>query len=249
MTIHNLIDRTENFDRLSQKEQIKRIAYFYCIVQNTLDFNTKNIKDVFIEQKLSVPTGITSLVPKLAYDKPISFLKTKNGYTLHRNLKKEFDLVYNTNEHAVVTSQKLRDLLSKVKSTEQIEFLEEAIKCFELKAYRASIIMSWLLAMDVLYEYVLLPPNLTAFNSAIQLHGKYKKIAIKKKDDFSDLKETDFIELLRASKLVSNDIRKILDEKLGVRNSSAHPNTIKFEELKTMAFIKDLVINLIERHQ
>lgn len=248
MTIHTLIEKTDNFDKLSQKEQIKRIAYFYCLVNNLDEFSTKIIKDEFINQKLNVPSGISSLIPQLAKDKPISFLKTKNGYSFHRTAKKNFDNIYN-DAHEIEISNKLRDLLSKVKSKEQKSFLDEAIKCFEVKAYRASIIMSWLITMDVLYEFILIPSNLAIFNSSIQTHGKYKKITIVKKDDFADIKESDFIELLRVSKFISNDIRKILDEKLGLRNSSAHPNTINFEELKTMSFIKDLVTNVIEKYQ
>ena len=248
MTIHNFIEKVKNFDKLPQKEQIKKLAYFYCVVNNVEDFTTKQISDEFLLQKLEMPKGISSLIPNLAKNKPLSFIKTKNGYTLHRNLKKEFDKIY-LEVYETEIAFRLRELISKVKSKEQQMFLEEAIKCFETKCYRASIIMTWLLSIDVIYEYVLQPSNLLLFNNAIQSHGKYKKITINKKDDFSDLKETDFIELLRVAKLISNDIRKILDEKLGFRNSCAHPNTIVVDELKSMTFIKDLVINVIEKFQ
>ena len=248
MTIHNFIEKVKNFDKLPQKEQIKKLAYFYCVVNNVEDFTTKQISEEFLLQKLEMPKGISSLIPNLAKNKPLSFIKTKNGYTLHRNLKKEFDKIY-LEVYETEIAFRLRELISKVKSKEQQMFLEEAIKCFETKCYRASIIMTWLLSIDVIYEYVLQPSNLLLFNNAIQSHGKYKKITINKKDDFSDLKETDFIELLRVAKLISNDIRKILDEKLGFRNSCAHPNTIVVDELKSMTFIKDLVINVIEKFQ
>jgi len=248
MTVHDLIEKTENFESLPQKEQIKKIAYFYCLVNNTEEFSTKLISDEFKNQKLQVPKGISSLIPNLTKTKPISFIKTKNGYTLHRTQKKDLDRIY-IEPHETEVSFKLRELLTKVKSKEQKIFLEEAIKCFEIKCYRASIIMTWLLTIDVLYELILESKNLVVFNAGIQNHGKYKKIVITKKDDFSDIKETDFIELLRVAKLVSNDIRKILDEKLGFRNSCAHPNTIFVDELKSTSFIKDLVINIIEKFQ
>lgn len=248
MTVHNLIEKTNDFDKLIQKEQIKHIAYFYCLVNNLDEFTVKSIKEEFQNQRLNVPAGLSSLIPQLAKNKPVSFLKTKTGYSFHRNVKKYFDNIYN-DTHEIEISNKLRDLLPTVKSIEQKTFLEEAIKCFEVKAYRGAIILCWLVTMDVLYEFVLTPNNLTVFNSSIQSHGKYKRITITKKDDFSDIKESDFIELLRVSRFISNDIRKILDEKLGLRNSSAHPNTIIFEELKTMSYIKDMVANVIERYQ
>ena len=248
MKINDLIEKVKDFDNLPQKEQITNLAYFYCLINNLEEFTTKQISEEFLSQKLQVPKGISSLIPNLAKNKPVSFIKTKNGYSFHRSKKRELDKIY-LETHETEVAFKLRELLIKVKSKEQQLFLEEAIKCFETKCYRASIIMTWLLTIDVLYEFILKPNNLVSFNNSIQTHGKYKKITITKKDDFSDIKETDFIELLRVSKFLSNDIRKILDEKLGFRNSCAHPNTIIVDELKTMSFIKDLIINVIEKFQ
>lgn len=248
MTVHLLIERTKEFEKLSQKEQIKRMAYFFCLTNNIEEFSTKNIREEFQVQKLSVPSGLASLIPQLAKSKPPVFIKNKNGYLLHRTAKKQLDAIY-VNIHEVEVSDKLRDLIPKVKSKEQQSFLDEVIKCFEIKAFRSSMIMCWLLTMDVLYEFVLTSNNISVFNNSIQTHGKYRKVAIRNKDDFSELKESDFIELLRVSKFITNDIRKILDDKLGQRNSSAHPNTICFDELKTMSFIKDLLINVIEKYQ
>ncbi|MBB6329830.1 hypothetical protein HNP24_000780 [Chryseobacterium sediminis] len=248
MNIYGLIEKTESFSGLSHKEQIKRMSYFYCLINNVESFTAKEIREEFLNQKLIVPSGISSLIPQLARQKPISFIKSKTGYSLHRNFKKELDLIYNNDKHEIEVSQKLRDLLSRVNSKEQRDFLDESIKCFEVKAFRAAVLMTWLLAIDVLYENIL-KNNLATFNNAIQLHGKYKKIVISKKDDFSDIKESDFIELLRVAKLISNDVRKILDEKLGIRNSAAHPNSIIFDELKCMSYLKDLIINVIEKYQ
>lgn len=249
MDVHSLIEKTEKFHTLPQKEQIKLMAFFYCLENDIDTFETKHVRDEFIKNKLSIPSGITSLVPQMSKSKPPIFLKINKGYTLHRNIKKELEKNYCEDIHEIEVSSKLRDLLAIVKSIEQKNFLEEAIKCFEVRAYRASIILCWLLTMDVLYEYALKTINLGAFNLAIQSHGKYKKLSLSKKDDFSDIKESDFIELLRVSKLISNDIRKILDEKLGIRNSTAHPNSIQIDDYKAIAFIQDLINNVVNKYQ
>lgn len=249
MTVHQLIDKTDNFYSLPQKEQIKLMAFFYCLENSKEYFESKDIKDEFLKHNLKIPSGITSLVPQLTRTKPVIFLKTKMGYCFHRNVKKELEKIYCDDIHEIEVTIKLRDLLKTVTSKEQNLFLEEAIKCFEIKVYRASIIMTWLLTMDVLYEMILEPSNLIKFNDAIQTHGKYKKITVTKKDDFGDIKESDLFELLRVGKLISNDIRKILDEKLGIRNSCAHPNTIIMEDYKAISFIQDLIINVISKYQ
>jgi hypothetical protein len=122
--------------------------------------------------------------------------------------------------------------------------LEEAISCFEIKSFRAAVIMTWLLTMDTIYEYVL-SRKLSEFNNAIQLQGKYKKIIVKVKDNFSDIKESDFIELLRVAKIISNDTRKILDEKLDFRNTCAHPNSVIIRESKAISFLEDVIENIV----
>lgn len=46
----------------------------------------------------------------------------------------------------------------------------------------------------------------------------------------------------------SNDVRKILDEKLGFRNSCAHPSSIAVGDSKALSFVEDLVDNVIAKH-
>ncbi|SIT88117.1 hypothetical protein [Pontibacter indicus] len=249
MTVHELIEQTADFEKLQQVEQIKLIAFFHCKEHSKEFFETKHIKEEFEKHSLVTPAGITSLIPRMRKSKPPVFILTKNGNSIHRTIKKELEEQYFGSSHKKEVSQTLRDLLNDIQGGEQKRFLEEAISCFEIKSYRAAITMTWLLTIDCLYDYVLNPTRINTFNQAIQSHGKYKKIVVSKKDDFSDIKESDFIELLRVAKLISNDTRKILDEKLGVRNSCAHPNSLDVLDYKAIGFIQDLVINVINKYQ
>jgi hypothetical protein len=98
--------------------------------------------------------------------------------------------------------------------------------------------------MDHLYDYVL-KNKLTAFNVELAKKG-WKLTAIISKDDFSEIKkEKDFIEICRAANVFNNDVRKILDEKLGIRNTAGHPSTVTVRGNKAASFIEDLVENVI----
>ena len=66
---------------------------------------------------------------------------------------------------------------------------------------------------------------------------------------FSDIKESVFIEVCRSSNVITNDVRKILDEKLGIRNTAAHPSTVKIHESKVVNFVEDLVDNIIIKYE
>lgn len=246
ITITSLIDQTENFSMLSQKEQVKLMGYFWSIENQSQKFNSKDIKIAFEKENLKLPSNISDCFLKLTKDKPQKILQNKDGFSFERNARKELDIIYQNNPHIKQTSSTLRGLISKLTGIEQQSFLEEAISCFEIKSYRASIVMTWLLAMDTIYEYVI-ANKLVEFNQAVQAHGKYKKITFSLKDQFTDIKETDFLELLRTGKIITNDVRKILEEKLDFRNTCAHPNSIIIKYSKAISFIEDLVENVISK--
>lgn len=249
MTVQDLLENVSDFDSLIKKEQVKLIAFFHCVENSKQYFRANDITQEFEKNALLKPSNISAEITRLKKSKPTILVETKDGITFHRTAKKELEEQHLGIKHKRDVSETLRELLSELSCEEQKKFLEEAINCFEIKSFRASIIMSWLLAMDVLFEFVLIPKNLGIFNSAIQVHGKYKKITVNSKDDYSNIKESDFIELLRVSKLITNDTRKILDEKLGVRNSCAHPNSMKILDYKAIGFIQDLVKNVINKYQ
>ena len=248
MTLEDYIDSVEGFENLSQREQVKLISFFYITVSEEETFRTLDIKMSFEKNNLSVPTNVSRELSQLVNSKPQILIKKGKDFAFHRIAKQHLEAEFIGQKHKVKLSKTLRSLLPKIKSKEQQAFLEEAIKCFEVKAYRASILMTWLLTMDVIYEY-LIAKKLTEFNAAVQVHGKYKKITFSKKDDFSEVKESDFIEILRTGKIISNDIRKILIEKLDFRNTCAHPNSIIIKESKAIAVIDDLIENVIFKFQ
>lgn len=147
------------------------------------------------------------------------------------------------------TSATLRTLEHKLPEGADKDFLKEAIDCFEAGANRATIIMAWILAMDHLFAYIL-AHKLPEFNAALaQNTDKSVKVkVITQRDDFTEIKESKFIELCRVAKIISNDVRKILDQKLDTRNSSAHPSGITINKSKVIDFVEDLIDNVVLKY-
>jgi hypothetical protein len=106
------------------------------------------------------------------------------------------------------------------------------------------------MVVDHLYDLVL-RKHLTAFNSDLaKVTDKRVRVSvITARDDFGDIPEGKFIELLRAAGVISNDVRKILDMKLGIRNTCAHPSGVEIKRSKVIEFIEDLVDNVILKYQ
>jgi hypothetical protein len=103
-------------------------------------------------------------------------------------------------------------------------------------------------ALDHLQEFVL-AKHLAAFNSALgKRSDRASKITISARDDFGELKESVFIETCKSAGIITQDVRKILDEKLGFRNSCAHPSSIQIGDSKVVSFIEDIVDNVFAKY-
>lgn len=175
------------------------------------------------------------------------FIKHKLGYQLAREPQLELQKTLHTGPAKLETSLVLRALLPKVPTSSERTFLMEAIDCYEIGARRAAITMTWLLTVNHLYEAVL-KSHLSAFNAALAADKGVKINSVSKIDDFADIKEGKFIELCRVAGVISNDVRKILDVKLGIRNSAAHPSAVTISEVKATDFISDLVDNVVLKY-
>jgi hypothetical protein len=140
-------------------------------------------------------------------------------------------------------------LIGRLSATAEQSFLDEAVKCYEVGAYRAAIILTWILTLDHLYEFIL-KHHLASFNIELaKVKDKRVKVSVvSTKDDFGDIPENKFIEISRAANILSNDVRKILDQKLGTRNSYAHPTTLTLTPVKASEFIQDLITNVVLKY-
>lgn len=178
------------------------------------------------------------------------FIRTAKGYQLERNKQLELQKSLHEGPAKVETSHLLRGLVSKVKSSQEKTFLQEAIDCYEIGARRAAIVMVWILTVYHLYQYIF-NHELKRFNAALaKRKDKWIKIkTVSKIDDFAEIPESKFIEIARSASVISNDVRKILDVKLGIRNSCGHPSGVSVSDVKATDFIMDLIENVIVKFE
>jgi hypothetical protein len=127
--------------------------------------------------------------------------------------------------------------------------MKEAEICLRHDAGRATIIMVWNVAFYHLCQFIL-KHNLAQFNAGFQKlyaglwqHAKVKTMA--GYDDFSTLKESVVIDICKRENIVNQNVAKILEKRLGDRNSAAHPSTIHVGQLQAEAFIEDVVDNVV----
>ena len=249
MKISDLIKKTEetseqDFQEFPQKEQVKLMAYYFLKSSNKTTFKINDIKKCFEEENLHLPSNISREIHLLNKSKDL-IKKSDRYWALHRTTEKKLDGISLGSESFNKVKTELSSLMKNLKNNDQKEFLREAITCLQTNSIRASIVMTWLLTIDILYEYIV-KNKLEDFNSALKKDSssKSKKI-ITKKEDFNEIKDVDFIRIMRSVRIIDKNQKKILDQKLEFRNIAAHPNSIKITRLTVYEYIQNLMDNII----
>jgi hypothetical protein len=238
---YNSIEQAAN---QSQSALVELFVYFLTVELGQGTATPKQVAECFAECDLVVPGNVGARLSEGIKSKPAKYIKTNGGYKLQRHMREALSLKLGAETVTAQTSATLRGLEHKLPAGANKDFLKEAIDCFEIGANRAAIVMVWILAMDHLFAYIL-AHKLSTFNAALAKDKGVKIDSVAQRDDFTEIKETKFIEICRAAGIVSNDVRKILDQKLGTRNSCAHPSGVTVNKSKVIDFIEDLVDNVI----
>jgi len=246
------LTRVPGVNELSSTELIDYFVYFITVIKSKAGATVGEISECFKTAHMTeykyIPQYLSKKTVKRAGQKP-SFIHNTHGYHLERSRKEKLDETLGVETIKRETSVILRELLTNLTFTSEREFLQEAINCYEIGAYRAAIIMCWILTLDHLYEYVF-TKHLSAFNIELgkNTDKRVKVSVVTNRDDFGDIPENKFIEFCRAANIISNDVRKILDTKLGIRNSCAHPSGIKIVQVKASEFLQDLATNVVLKY-
>lgn len=238
------VTRLNGFTTWGQTKQVDYIAYFISTQSDSQSFTTESIERCFTLLAMRPYKRLSSYLSESLRSKDGKYLKVSKGYRLERTTFDSIRIVVDAEPQRVQVSRKLADLVTKLTDSQERSFLEEAIRCYRVEAYRATIVMVWTLTMDHLQKFTF-GHRLTDFNSAVTAHSDKKMKVVVNYDDFSDFKDSRLIELLRSANVITNDVRKILEEKLGIRNSAGHPSGITFSGHKTTEFALDLIDNVL----
>lgn len=143
----------------------------------------------------------------------------------------------------------LRSHLVKVGNADTQKFVEEAIACFEGRQHRAAVVLSWVGAVSLLYDYVV-THHLSAFNAqatARTISSKQPWQPAKNADDLARMKESDFLVVLEKLSVIGKSVKKQLEQCLDLRNGCGHPNSLKIAEHVVASHIEILILNVFSR--
>jgi hypothetical protein len=239
-----------DFSSRSAADLIDHFVYFITVLEKESVATAAGVERCFevlrIPKYSNIPTYLSRHSKRGGTCK---FVKAANGYQLSRNVQLEIQKTLHSGPAKIETSHLLRGLVPRLSDPLERQFLQEVIDCYEIGARRASIVMTWLLTINHLCTYIH-SNALPAFNAVLSKNTdkRVKISSVSNFDDFSDIPESKLIEFARSANIISNDVRKILDTKLGIRNTSAHPSAIFISEVKATDFIIDLIENVILKY-
>ena len=249
MSLSDVVAGGPSFSKWSHADRIRFLAWFLHYHQKRERFSSGDIGKCYEELSMAQPSSISPFLAGMEKKKPKQLLRDKGGYYLEHSLWEKMTAKYGQRKITVQVTKMLMDLPAKVPDVAEREFLDEALICYRNGAFRAAIVMTWNLAFDHLLNFIL-KHHLARFNtqwpiSYAKQHAKARVSAISSRDDFGELKESEILTVCKSATIITADLHKILDEKLGKRNTAAHPSTIGVSQIQAEGVIDDLVNNVV----
>lgn len=139
----------------------------------------------------------------------------------------------------------LRSYVAGISDEKVKEFVTEAIEALEFKLFRAAVVLSWVGAVCVLFEFVL-QKHLAAFNAeALRLDAKWK--AATTREDMTRMKEHAFLQIIAALSIIGKNTKDELEVCLKLRNTCGHPNSHRIGEHRVAGHVETLILNVFSQ--
>jgi hypothetical protein len=227
-------------------DKIRLFAWLQHSLRKKDRFNTGDINWCF--DTLSFKKSNTSQYLKEMEGKEI--LKDGRGYLCEGKFLAKYEGLYGEHDITLNIRQMVRDLANLMPELGEKDIFQEALTCLRHDAGRAAIIMVWNIAFYHLCQHILLH-KLTEFNNRmpVKYPKKWKTTdlpVINRYEDFGDnMSEREVIEVANSAGIITGDMHKVYVEKLGKRNSAAHPSTIHVTQVQAEGYIDDLIRNTV----
>lgn len=242
-----------DLDEKSASELIEYFLFYLTDVEGRAAAAPHEIGGCFraasIAPYSNIPAYLTQKSARGKGRRPTVIKVNGGGYRLERQAQEKIRGSLTAGPGKAKGAELLNRLMQRITDPDENRFLAEAIACYAIDARRATVVLVWNLTMFHLQRYVL-THHRASFDTVLgkNTDRRVKVTSVTSLDDFSDIPEGKFIEFLRSAGIISNDVRKILDTKLGIRNTYAHPNALAISDVKAADFVIDLVENVVLKY-
>lgn len=235
-------------DILSEKKFSNKVKILFAISQFPLGITTSDLAKYLLSNGFSGNNILKNLTQHLNSYKGLIVKIDSKDWKLNKNgenfIKENCEFSLGGDEKVEI--KKLQVLLKNIKDPQILSFLTEAVKCSEENLFRAAIVLSWVGAVSILYDYTFknkLKEYNIAGNARFPKDWKDAKVVT----DFSNIKETNFLQLILDIGIIDKNVKPELDACLKRRNSCGHPNSLKVGTHTVNSHIEILILNVFEK--
>ncbi len=253
MEVSDFVTVVPEFTSLLHTERVILFGWYLHVYRGKERFSTSDIASCYDILHLAKP-NISDVLAKLSLKKPRVLLKSGSFYKLEMLVRQDLDTKYGNRPISIAVEKSLTELPARISDETKRKYYVEAYNCYRAKCFRAAILMSWNLAYDHLLNWVLSDPiRLAKFNTKLPAKPPFTIAAsavgltITKREDFEWLGEHEVVTICghKDIALISDNVKKVLEECLRWRNMSAHPSTIEIAQVTTEHTILNLVENVV----
>jgi hypothetical protein len=240
------VTNINGFGDWGHAQKIRMFAWLQQFLRKKQRFQTGDINWCY--DALSLRQTNTSQYLKNMEGKEL--LSDKGGYYCEGQFLARYNERYGTHDITLNVRQLVRDLVNVIPELGERDIFQEALICLRHDAGRAAIIMVWNIALYHLCQYIL-KHKLAEFNDRLPIRYPRKwnpsdLPVVTKYDDFAEeMSERELIEVCNSAGIITGDMYKVYVEKLGKRNSAAHPSTIHVTQVQAEGYIDDLIRNTV----
>jgi hypothetical protein len=246
MELAEFVAVVPGFNAMAPRVKIIHFAWYLHVCRGLETFKPPDIRKCFDQLHMDAGQNIARDLVRMAEVRPRQVVPSGQGYKLERSLLVQLDSKYGQHPTSAAVRKELSELATVVPDLAERAFLAEAMACYKVKAYRATVVMVWNLAYDHLIRWIVADQKRVAnLNAALARRFQKKPPVIGTVQDFEDLKEFDVIDVCGTANLLGSNTIRILKDKLVKRNIAAHPNSQMVGLPQVDDAISDLVHNVV----
>lgn len=134
----------------------------------------------------------------------------------------------------------LTDKVDKISEEKYAEYLNEAIRCVQVNAYRGAVVLGWQAAVFALYK------ELDAHSEPIHVAYQKKFGTLPDFDintfwDFQKIQDKNILILAESAGIIDKSLKDVLKDEKNIRNKAAHPGKFDVGPNRVKAFLETIM--------
>jgi hypothetical protein len=225
----------------SHARKVLAIGYYLEEYEGKDSFEVADIRQGYISAKLS-PSSNISVEMRQNIKRDHMFCPQPGRYALTQAGLESIGAEMPTDEAREIEesiSDKLRTDALGIVDTDEREYVEEALRCLGVGAYRGAILMGWAASMNNLYRKIQ-GVGFKCFYQACQQFMKNPR-GVTRRSDLEYYRDSDVLMAAERIGLFDRNVRAALEKQLDVRNRCGHPGQVKPQIHIVNAFFEEII--------